>query len=335
LLITTKFVPESLNPDAGRVDWLGTIVITLGLIGTSFGFIQGPVLGWSSIEILLSLIGGISAIICFFIIESRVKAPIMPLKIFKNPLVLGANLVTFFLYFALNGVIFFLVLNFQQVQNYSPILSGLGLLPPILIITFFSGKAGSIADKIGARPQMILGPIIVSIGLALFIIPGVGDNYFTHFFPGLILFGSGMALVIAPLTKSALSVHKAYSGSASGVNNAVSRIAAMIAIAALGALMISVFTVNLNGSVNASPLSDDEKSQILIQTNKLGGIDIPEDFSETSRIIAEESVNISFVHGFRWAMGLSSLFAFIGAIISFITIHNPKHENKVGMDYLN
>lgn len=322
-LITLRFVPESRNPDARKLDLLGTLCITLGLFGIAYGLIRGPIAGWNNPLVLLGLIGGALALILFVIVEMRVREPMVPLKIFKNPLVAGANLVTLLLYFALNGLIFFLVFNLQQVQGYTPIFAGLSLLPPIILITFLSGPAGSLADKIGPRFQMILGPFIVAFGMALLIIPGVSANYFIHFFPGLVLFGGGMALVIAPLTKSALTVEPKFSGSASGVNNTASRIAALLAIAVLGAAMVSVFTSRLNTSVQNSLLSGEEKVQILSQSDKLGGIEIPDTFSEETRAAAEGIIKESFVYGFRLIMGVSALLALLGSGIAAVMIHNP------------
>lgn len=328
LFVTSRFVPESRNPEARKLDLLGTLCITLGLFGIAYGLIQGPVVGWNNPLVLISLIGGASALILFVIVELRVREPMVPLKIFKNPLVAGANLVTFLLYFALNGLIFFLVFNLQQVQEYSPIFAGLALLPPIILITFLSGPAGSLADKIGPRLQMILGPLIVAFGMALLIIPGVHTNYYIHFLPGLILFGGGMALVIAPLTKSALAVEQKFSGAASGVNNTASRVAALLAIAVLGAVMTSIFTNRLSVAAQTSSLSSEEKLQILSQANKLGGIEIPDVFGEEPRVIAESAVKESFVHGFRWIMGINALLALLSALIAAITIRNPTRPRK-------
>jgi len=328
LLVVSRFVPESRNPEARRVDWVGTLFITLALFGLAYGLIRGPLAGWSSALVLTALATGIAGFIFFILYEMRATEPIVPLAIFKNPLVAGANMVTLLLYFALNGMIFFIVLNFQQVQGYSPIFAGLGLLPPIILITFLSGPAGSLADKIGPRMQMILGPTIVALGMGLLIIPGINANYYIHFMPGLILFGGGMALVIAPLTKSALAVSQKFSGVASGVNNAVSRVAALMAIAILGAVVVSLFTIRLNNEVYASLLNPEEKIQILSQADKLGGITIPVEFKEEERVVAQTIVKESFVYGFRWAMGIAAFLALLSAIIAFFMIHNPLLENK-------
>jgi EmrB/QacA subfamily drug resistance transporter len=320
LVIAVLFVPESRNPGARKLDWWGTLLILLGLLGIAYGLISGPVAGWTTPLVLVGLIGGPIAIIFFVIVELRQSHPLVPLHIFKRVLVAGANTVTLFLYFALNGVIFFSVLNLQQVQGYSPARAGLGLLPPIVLITFFAGPAGSLADRIGPRLQMIMGPIIVAAGMALLTTGGVDASYFRHFLPGMVLFGIGMALVIAPLTKSALAVEPEFSGAASGVNNAISRIAALMAVAVLGAVVISAFTAHLNSTLDASSLTREERVQILSQSDKLGGISIPDSFDESARQSATNAVRESFIFGFRWAMWVSAALALIGAFVSYIRI---------------
>jgi len=327
LFAAIKFVPETRIEKYRGLDLLGTLLIPAGLFGISFGFIRAPAAGWSDSLVLVALIGGALAAFLFILTENKVRHPIVPLRIFKKPLVAGANLATLLLYSALNGMIFFTVLNFQQVQNYSPIAAGLGLLPPILLITLLSGFFGGLADKIGPRMQMIAGPIIVAVGMGLMALPGVRVNYFTDFLPGLILFGVGMACVIAPLTKSALAVDEKYSGVASGVNNAASRIAALMAIAVLGAIMVSLFTSRLNEVVAASSLSEGNKSVILIQADKVGGISIPDDFGVESSNLAKEAIESSFVYGFRWVMIISAILALLSAVISYFVI--PKRLDGI------
>ena len=331
LTITSIFVPESRNPGARKLDWLGTLFIFLGLLGIAYGLIEGSVAGWNTLLVLFGLIGGTMAIILFIVIELHQSEPLVPLQIFKNPLVAGANSVTFFLYFALNGVILFLVLNLQQVQGYSPAMAGLGLLPPIVLITFLAGPAGALADRIGPRLQMIVGPVIVALGMALLALGGIDTSYFKHFLPGLVLFGLGMALTIAPLTKSALSVEPQFSGSASGINNAISRIAALMAVAVLGAIVISTFTMRLNDTISASSLTQEEQRQILSQSNKLGGIVIPDTFDEPARLLTRNTIKESFIYGFRWAMGICTALALTGAVISVITIHGPPRAPSLNM----
>jgi len=328
LILTLRYVPESKNHEAKKLDILGTLFIFVSLLGLSYSLIEAPVLGLTHMWVLGSFILSIVSLLAFIYTERKVKEPLMPLQIFHSPLVLGSNLVTLFLYFALNGVIFFLILNLQQIQHYSPLMAGLSMLPTILIITFLSGPAGALSDKIGPRFPMIFGPILVSIGMALLLLPGAQANYFIGFLPGLILFGLGMSLVIAPLTKSALAVDPKYSGAASGVNNAVSRVAALLAIALLGAIMTFSFSARLEKNVSQSVLNKNERVQILDQRQKLGGIIIPSSFNPSSRLTAQDAINDSFLFAFRIALGISAFLAFFSGILSFFTIHNPIHKHR-------
>jgi EmrB/QacA subfamily drug resistance transporter len=324
IIITYIFIPENKGTYTHKLDWIGTLLVLLGLFGIVFGLIFGPVSGWNSIPVLACLICGLISISLFILFELRQSEPLVPLQIFKNPLVAGANAATLLLYFALNGVIFFLVLNFQQIQGYSPATAGLGLLPPIVLITLFAGPAGALADRIGPRIQMIVGPIVVSAGMLLLSLSGTDASYLKHFLPGLILFGSGMALVIAPLTKSALSVEPRFSGAASGANNAISRIAALMAVAILGAIVISTFTAHLNDVINTSSLAQIEQGMILSQSDRLGGISIPESFSEPTRNLVKNAIGESFIKGFRRAMIVGAALSFGAALVSMITIHNRR-----------
>lgn len=328
LFLTIRYVPESRNHESTKIDIEGALLIFLSLLGISYGLISVPDLGWSNPDVIISLIGGLIAFFFFILVEKRVKEPLIPFHIFKFPLVTGANLATLFLYFALSGVIFFLVLNFQQVQHYSPVLAGLGMLPTVLLITFLSGVGGTLADKIGPRVPMIVGPLIVSIGMASLILPGKNANYFLQYLPGLILFGVGMAIVIAPLTKSALAVESKYSGAASGVNNAVARVAGLLAVALLGLIVVTLFKGQLSQHMASSHFIDNQKQQIMIQENKLGGITMPPNFSFKQKQVAQAAVEDSFIYGFRWAMGINAFLAFLSAVISFFTIHNKSKHKK-------
>jgi hypothetical protein len=260
----------------------------------------------------------------FIIAERRERVPLVPLAIFREPLVLGANIVTFLVYFALNGVTVFVTLNLQQFQGFSPAAAGLRLLPVVLIITFLSGPAGRLADRIGPRRQMILGPLLVATGIALLAAIGVPADYPRDFLPGLVLLGGGMALLIAPLTKSALSVARGYSGAASGVNNAVARVAALMAVAALGAIILSSFNSHLAAGLSGSGLSLDEQREILGQAASLGDITIPAGLASEASLAAEQAIASSFASAFRRAMAVSAGLALAGALVSVRTIRNPR-----------
>jgi EmrB/QacA subfamily drug resistance transporter len=324
LFLTIRYIPETRNHESVKIDIPGTVLIFLALLGISYGLISVPDFGWGSPVIRGSLLCGTISFIFFVIVEKRTKEPLVPFSVFHSKLVTGANLATFFLYFALSGNFFFLVLNFQQIQHYSPLVAGLAMLPAVLLITFLSGTGGMIADKIGPRLPMIAGPLIVSLGMVLLIFPGENANYFLWFLPALILIGLGMAFVIAPLTKSALLVEPRYSGAASGINNAVARVAGLLAVALLGVVVLWIFKEQLSNLILKSNLTAPQQQQIMTQQNKLGGIAMPGNFSNQTKIVAKNTIETSFVYGFRWATGINAALALLSTLISFFTIHNKE-----------
>ncbi|MDP3964086.1 MAG: MFS transporter [bacterium] len=324
LIITLKFVPETRNEYAKKLDWPGAVMILLALVGISLGLIQGPDFGWSHPLVLTGLLGGAASFVAFFLIERRSSSPLVPLGIFRNMKVSGANIVTLFLYFSLNALIFFLSFNLQQIQGFSPSVAGLATLPPIILITFLSGYGGALADRHGPRRLMILGPLAVAIGMAWLAFAGVGASYWTAFLPGLILFGGGMAFVIAPLTKSALEVRDELSGVASGVNNAVARLAGLLAIAILGAVMSVTFSGRLVESARTSSLSTDHQDYVIAHQEELAGLSVPDHWSGEQKEISRQIIRQSFTEGFRLVIGISAALAFLSALVSFVTIRNRR-----------
>ena len=276
--------------------------------------------GWTDNLVSAGLIVGVLTIGFFAWYETKVEAPLVPREIIRDKFVVGANLVTLLLYFALSGMIFLLVLNLQQVQDYTPVQAGLALLPPMILITFLSGPAGAWADKHGPRNQMIVGPLLVAVAIALLIIPGIETNFIIHFLPSLILFGLGMAIVIAPLTKSAMSVPEKYSGLASGINNAMSRIASLLAVAILGSMLVSFFSGHITKNIESTGLPKAEQTYLLEHTYEIGGLSLPEASSDISKARADELVKQSFVRGFRWSMALATLLVLMSVLIAYKTI---------------
>lgn len=323
-LVSLKFVPEGKSARSSKLDFVGALLIFLSLLGVAFGLIYEPNLGLHNPIVWSSLVVGVVLFSLFVSYQKKSPHPLVPLQIFKSPLVVGANLATLCLYFALAGVVFFLILNFQQVQHYSPIYSGMGMLPTILLITFLSGWGGKLADRIGPRLPMILGPAIVGVGMSLFILPNRGANYFVSFLPGLVLFGGGMSMVIAPLTKSALSVKADFSGAASGVNNAVARVAGLLAVAFLGALLAFFFSTTLSTKLNQTALSPNQKQQILAQRNRLMAISLPNSITPNTKLALQQDLEESFLAGFKVIMGVNAFLAYLASAIAFLTIKPNK-----------
>jgi EmrB/QacA subfamily drug resistance transporter len=237
VVVSIRHVPESHDPEAtGRVDMTGGVLVTLGLIGLTYGLIEGPSSGWRSAPVVVALIAGIAMLIGFVGWENRAPNPMLPLSVFRSKQFSATNVVTFIVYGALGGALFLLPIQLQQVSGYTALEAGISLLPVTVIMLVLSARSGALASRIGPRLQMSVGPILVGAGMALFARIGVNGNYVTEVLPAVVVFGLGLATTVAPLTSTALaSVSASRSGIASAVNNDVARAAGLIAVAVLPA----------------------------------------------------------------------------------------------------
>ncbi len=235
--VALRHVPESRDPAAtGRVDIVGGALVTFGLIGLTYGLIEGPAAGWTSAAPLTALIAGVLLLAAFAAWEHRSAAPMLPLNLFASTQFSAANLVTFGVYGALGGALFLLPIQLEQVSGYTALQAGVSLLPVTLIMLALSARSGALAARIGPRLQMSVGPLIIAAGLALFTRIGHSGNYLTEVLPAVVVFGLGLAVNVAPLTSTVLAAVPAeHAGMASAVNNDVARAASLIAVAVLPA----------------------------------------------------------------------------------------------------
>jgi MFS family permease len=218
---------------ARRPDIAGTAAVTIGLAGLTYALIEGPSRGWTLINLAAAIIGT-AALAVFPLIEKRSPSPVLPLELFGSRQFTGANLTTLAVYTAVGGALFLLVLQLQQSLHYSALASGLATLPTTIIMLIGSPWAGVLAERTGPRLPMTVGPLIAAAGVALMarIVPGA--TYLAAVLPAVVVFGVGLAITVAPLTSAVLSaVSDGYAGTASGVNNAISRIAGLLAVAVL------------------------------------------------------------------------------------------------------
>jgi EmrB/QacA subfamily drug resistance transporter len=238
LLVTSRHVPESRDPNAARhLDLPGAGTAVVGLGGLTYALIEGPALGWKSPTVLALLIVAVATLLLFYWVERRSSDPMLPLAMFKQRQFSATNAVTFAVYAALSGALFLFPVALQVVSGYSPLQAGLALMPLTVIMLALSARSGRLATRIGPRLQMSVGPIIVGAGLALLSTSTDGSNYFIYVLPAVVIFGFGLAVTVAPLTATAMgSAPSAHSGVASAVNNDVARVAGLVAVAVLPAL---------------------------------------------------------------------------------------------------
>lgn len=314
-------VPESRSPDARRVDWLGAGIITLALAAVVFGFVESPILGWTQPRVLGSLVAGFALLVAFPFVEKTRIAPMVPLKLFQSRSFSGANLLTLSLYAAL-GIFFFLFpLDLIQIQKYSATATGAAAIPMILLIFFLSRWSGGLVRRYGPRPPLLIGPLIAAVGFLVFAVPGVQAHYWTALFPGFVVLGLGMAISIAPLTTVVMnSVEQERVGIASGINNAVARVAGVLAIAVLGIVMVAAFTYSLRHSLASLTLGAEVVHELESNVARLGALDAPPGVDPHTASAIHAAVAQAFVFGFRLVTVLCVLLALASAVIAWLKI---------------
>jgi EmrB/QacA subfamily drug resistance transporter len=327
ILISLRHVTENSDRDKTQVDWLGAILAATGLGALIYGLIESSRLGFTDITVIIVLIAGAVLLIVFLLIEEKVPQPMLPLALFRVRTFSGANLLTFLLYAALGGTLFFLPLNLIQVQQYPATAAGAALLPFILIMSLLSRWSGGLIVTYGAKLPLIVGPVIAACGFALFILPDVGGSYWTTFFPAIVVLGLGMAISVAPLTTAVMnSVSQNRAGVASGVNNAVARTAGLLAIAVLGIVMLHVFNDRLDRRLAESKLPPSVSQSLEAQRTKLAAIAIPEDLNPATREMIHRAIDESFVSGFRTIMATGAILAVASAIAALTLIESTSRR---------
>ena len=326
LAISLWKVPESSEKThRGSLDWIGSALATIGLGGLVYGLIESPRLGFSNPLVLLTLIGGVVLLTLFIVNEARAKNPMVPLRLFRSRNFSGANLLTLFLYSALSGTFFFFTLNLIQIQGYSATAAGASLLPFVVLMFSLSRWSGGLIDRFGARLPLTIGPITAAVGFALFAVPSIGGSYWTSFFPAVIVLGLGMAISVAPLTTTVMTaVGEEQAGVASGINNAVSRTAGLLAIAVFGVMMLHTFSQTLASRMNELQLDERVKHSVYDERVKLAGIEIPSEIDSAAREQLKAAVAISFVRGFRVIMFTAAALAVASAASSWLFIRKSR-----------
>jgi EmrB/QacA subfamily drug resistance transporter len=324
--LTLRFVPESRDGHtAASLDWPGAALASAGLGCLVYGLIESSNRGWSDAVVLAALALGLAMLAAFVAVEWRSAAPMLPLSLFRSRNFSGANLLTLMLYAALGGSLYFLPLNLIQVQRYSAVEAGAALLPLILLMFFLSRWSGGLADRYGARRPLVIGPAIAALGFAGFAAPGIGGSYWLTYFPAVLVLGFGMSVSVAPLTTTVMNaVDASQAGAASGINNAVSRTAALLAVAVFGIVMHLVFTATLErelarASADAQ-LTPALVQQVRAQEGRLAAIELPALADARQGAVAREAIGRAYVAGFRAVMLLSALLALGSALSAWLCI---------------
>ena len=329
ILTSIKFVPESSDKESAGLDWLGAIIGTVGLGALVYGLIESSRLGLSDRSVIAVIVAATLILIVFLFVEARLSHPMLPLPLFRSPTFTGTNLLTFLLYAALGGTLFFLPLNLIQIQHYAPTSAGAALLPFILIMSLLSRWSGGLITVYGPRLPLIVGPMIVAAGYALFILPNAGGSYWMTFFPPAVVLGLGMAITVAPLTTTVMnSVPQHRAGAASGVNNAVARTAGLLAIAVFGIVMLQVFKHALNQRLVESKLPPSLIRSVETQSTKLAAISIPQNLDLATKQVIRHAIDESFVTGFRSVMAIGAALAGASSIIALTLIRTARRPDQ-------
>jgi EmrB/QacA subfamily drug resistance transporter len=291
--------------DKQRIDWAGAVLGTCGLAGVTYSLME-----WSGGGIAGHIAGGVGviALSIFVIVEKHAVAPTMPLDLFRNRSFAGANLLTFFLYGALASALFYIPLNLIQVQRYSPTAAGAAMLPFVAVMFLLARWSGSLIERKGPRFPLVVGPLIASLGYALLFKTGLVGSYWTACFPAMLVLGLGMTISVAPLTTVVMSsADQKRTGAASGVNNAVSQTAGLLAIAITAPLFFHVFSSSLKRDLVRASVMPDTASEVWQQRDRIAAI-------QTKDPRARSAIDRAFVSGFRLIVLLAGSSAVAAAV---------------------
>jgi EmrB/QacA subfamily drug resistance transporter len=302
LALSWRFMSESHDSSrTTRIDWSGAALAILGLGGMVLGLLEWPPLGASHPLVLGTLTTGVLSLVLLVIVERRAQNPMLPLGLFRSRTFALANLLTLLLYAALGVILFLVPLNLIQVQHYTATAAGAALLPFPVIMFTLSRWSGGLVARIGSRLPLAAGPALAALGLALYARPAVGGSYWLTFFPAVVVLGFGMAVTVAPLTTTAMSaVDNRHAGVASGVNNAVARVASLLAIALFGVLFARTFDTHVRPRLEGLGLTGAAMTDVARELPKMAGADVQAVAMEPrQRAAVRQAIDDAFVSAFR------------------------------------
>ena len=318
--LSWRFMAETRDSSRGsRVDYAGAALAVLGLGLLVFALLQWSGATSSGAFLPAIFAAGILSLVALVVVERRAATPMLPLGLFGSRMFTLANVLTFLLYGALSVMLWLVPLNLIQVQHYSATSTGAALLPFPLLMFSLSRWSGGLVARVGSRWPLTAGPIVAATGLALFARIGIGGSYWTTFFPAVVVLALGMSILVAPLTTTAMSaVATQHAGVASGVNNAVARVAGLVAIAVLGILLVRTFDAHVNQALDRIELGAAARAAIDRELPKLAGADIDDAVPSSSRDAVRRAIDESFVSSFAlimYACAALSVFAAIAGVL--------------------
>jgi EmrB/QacA subfamily drug resistance transporter len=328
LLLTLRVVPEGRErPADARVDAVGATLCALGLAGMTFALIEQPLRGWGDPAVFLTLTLGALLFACFLVWEERTPHPMLPLALFRRRNFAIGNVETFAMYGGLGLLFFFLVLFLQQVAGYSALAAGTATLPVTVVMFLLSMRFGMLADRYGPRFFMGVGPLVAAVGLAWFLRLDADVDYLTDLLPGLLVFSIGLSMTVAPLTATVLAdADEQNAGIASGVNNAIARVASLVAIAAVGALVAASFGSTLEDDLgplasrpDVAPAVEDAKTQPLAEV-------VPAGAPPGVRRVVSAAAEDASVTAFRVGVGIATALVALGGVLGLAGIQNPRRR---------
>jgi MFS family permease len=328
-VLATARVTETRDESADkRADVAGAALVTLALGLFVYGLIEaGARGGVGQVRVIASLAMGSLLGVAFVVFESRAPAPMVPLSLFRSRTFSGVNLLTLLLYGALGGGLFFLPFDLIQVEHYSPAAAGASLLPLVLIIASMSRWIGALAGRIGARGPLVVGPTVASVGFVLLALPAQGGGYWTKFFPGVVVLGVGMGITVAPLTAAVMSsVDRRHVGLASGINNAVARAAGLLAVAALGLLLVARFDSVLDVRLGAMHLPADVARAVDAERDKLAAAELPASIDAVMRDALRRAIDDAYVAAFRVLMLACAGLSALGAVTALLLVESRRKD---------
>lgn len=326
LLIARRLDATHDEPKRGRIDVVGAVLGTLGLAGPVFALIEQASRGWGDPLILATLIGGLALLALFVLYESRASQPMLALELFAQRNFAVGNAATLAIYGGLGAVPFLLVLFLQQVAGYSAVAAGLAMTPVTVIMFFLSKRFGALADRYGPRIFMGVGPLVAGAGIALLARMDAEAAYVATVLPAVLVFGLGLALTVAPLTATVLGgVEERHAGMASAISNAASRVAGLLAIAAIGAVVAASFHAGVDDRLAGARLNPGGQAFVEAAKERALSVGAPASLGADQATVRTALTDAS-VHTFRLAMLLTAALVIVGGLLSALGIRNPRRD---------